>query len=272
MKGSGNGKRRWQQPGTWFWIPNELLQRQLPHRALLVYMALGYHANSKTQRAWPGQRKIAKMLRMSMQTVNHGIKDLVTAGFISKQHQRGKTSQYTLLHQASYLGVPNMSSVSPTVTPQTLPTVTSVTKPVLKTGTRKDGEEHTASLHGSASSTTATIEGLPTKRGVTLATLPDTPNTPNARGIMPVMCPKKVLRLAPPGRYSSGSKLLRFDSALTSRPPGRKIHKLLAWIGRAESMVIEMDGKKWIWIGALVARVPVTPSEHTDTRLRFRWE
>lgn len=117
--------RRWRQPGTWFWIPNSLLQQcDLPNRALVVYLALAYHANGRTQVAWPGQRRISGLLNMSRATVYKAIRDLEAYGFILKQHRRGSSNRYLLLHRPG---------VRRGVTPVT--TVTSlarVPEPVLK--------------------------------------------------------------------------------------------------------------------------------------------
>ncbi len=141
MASTGQAKKRWMQPGKWFWLPKSILERGLSRRAINTYVALAYYSNGRTQKAFPSQRTLAKRLGASRETVHRAIKELETAGFVSKGYRRGNSCNYKLLD-------PTQSAVATTsvgalaATGGTVPAsgavksgVMSVPKPFIKNGT-----------------------------------------------------------------------------------------------------------------------------------------
>jgi DNA-binding MarR family transcriptional regulator len=84
--------------GNWYWVPKEVLTSdKLNGSDKLIYSALAYYANNKTQGSYPSITTICNLIKISRPTVVNGIKKLVELGFISKTENKGKTSYYNLL-------------------------------------------------------------------------------------------------------------------------------------------------------------------------------
>lgn len=67
---------------------------ELPHRAKLVYMYL-YDRKNKNGVAWPGIKRIAKDLSISVSTVRRAIKDLENAGLVRKEYAYRDNGSFT---------------------------------------------------------------------------------------------------------------------------------------------------------------------------------
>jgi DNA-binding Lrp family transcriptional regulator len=83
----------------WYWINQSLLKRYgriLKSSGLAVYNALASYANSKSQTCFPTQKSIAKLLGLSMRTVNRKIRLLKDFRIIKAKKIRGRCF-YSLL-------------------------------------------------------------------------------------------------------------------------------------------------------------------------------
>lgn len=79
----------------------EVYLDDLPHRAVSVYLYLSDRAD-KQGTCFPGMKRIALDLKLSVSTVKRALTDLEAAGYIQKQNRfrtnGGKSSnEYTLL-------------------------------------------------------------------------------------------------------------------------------------------------------------------------------
>jgi len=84
--------------GDWYWVHKSVLEhRQLSSSEKLVYHALAYFANNKTQSSYPSMTKIANLVDIHRVTVVRSVKKLSEVGLIKKEVMRGKYSIYTLL-------------------------------------------------------------------------------------------------------------------------------------------------------------------------------
>ena len=76
-----------------------LYRRDLPHRAVSVYVYLADHAN-KDGECWPGIRTIAKELKLSESTVRRALHDLRKEGLLeTQQRYRPKGGKSSLLYK-----------------------------------------------------------------------------------------------------------------------------------------------------------------------------
>lgn len=92
--------------GEWYWVHKSVLSEpSLTSSQKLVYDALAYYANNRTQQAWPSIRAIAKLLTLSKTTVSIAIQKLEKIGFITSEKvitKHGKANLYTLLKLPLY--------------------------------------------------------------------------------------------------------------------------------------------------------------------------
>lgn len=78
-----------------------LYRRDLPHRAVSVYVYLADHANRDGE-CWPGIRTIAKELKLSESTVRRALNDLRRAGLLeTEQRYRESGGSSSLLFKLS---------------------------------------------------------------------------------------------------------------------------------------------------------------------------
>ena len=101
--------------GEWYWVQKEVLASdKLFLSDKVVYSALAYYANNKTQQAYPRIRTIANLLKISKTTVQKSIKKLLAYKLISIQKVNmptGRTNAYTLLKvPMSDIVVPNIGT------------------------------------------------------------------------------------------------------------------------------------------------------------------
>ena len=76
------------------WYKAIYTNNELPHRAKLVYMYL-YDRKNKNGVAWPGIKRIAKDLSISVSTVRRAIKDLENAGLVRKEYAYRDNGSFT---------------------------------------------------------------------------------------------------------------------------------------------------------------------------------
>ena len=102
--------------GNWFWIHKAVLSeyaRKLGASGFLVYSALAFYADSKTQTCFPAQKAIAELTGLSRRTVIRKIKLLEKLALIQVTRKKGSCI-YRLLDAdvtvASYPGDSNVTS------------------------------------------------------------------------------------------------------------------------------------------------------------------
>ena len=81
----------------------------MPSWAKLVYMALVYHANNATGKAWPSRALLAKETGLGMTTVSKAIGELCRRSFVERSKSQSG-NKYKLRH----VNVPSASGVLPT--------------------------------------------------------------------------------------------------------------------------------------------------------------
>ena len=85
--------------GDWFWVHKAVLgrfARKLKASGILVYNALAFFANSKTQSCSPTQEVLAKVCGLSRRTVIRKIKLLEELGLVKVERRRGGCIYYLL--------------------------------------------------------------------------------------------------------------------------------------------------------------------------------
>ncbi len=85
--------------GDWFWANKLVLDHPyLKASAKLVYLALAYFSNNKTQKAFPSIKTIMGMTGLgSRTTIVKSIKKLEEYHFIKAERKAGKITEYVLL-------------------------------------------------------------------------------------------------------------------------------------------------------------------------------
>ena len=84
--------------GEWYWVQKEILScKEINSSDKLVYSALAYYANGKTQIAYPSYKTIANLVNLSRNTVIKAIRNLITNNFISKKQKERNVNYYSLL-------------------------------------------------------------------------------------------------------------------------------------------------------------------------------
>jgi DNA-binding MarR family transcriptional regulator len=76
------------------WFGTIYADRELSHRAKVVYMYLCDHADAKGK-CWPGIKTIATDLNLSRSTVKRAINDLEKHGYLEKKHRFRENGSYT---------------------------------------------------------------------------------------------------------------------------------------------------------------------------------
>ena len=85
--------------GEWFWVNRLVLDHPyFTASTKLIYHALAYFANNKTQEAYPSIKRIKELTGLGSRTTIVGaIKELEKYHFIRVKRKKGKTSEYILL-------------------------------------------------------------------------------------------------------------------------------------------------------------------------------
>jgi Uncharacterized membrane-associated protein/domain len=76
------------------WFGTIYADRELSHRAKVVYIYLRDHADAEGQ-CWPGIKTIAAELNLSRSTVKRAINDLEKHGYLEKKHRFRENGSYT---------------------------------------------------------------------------------------------------------------------------------------------------------------------------------
>ena len=76
------------------WFGTIYSDRELSHRAKVVYMYLCDHADAEGK-CWPGIKTIATDLNLSRSTVKRAINDLEKHGYLEKKHRFRENGSYT---------------------------------------------------------------------------------------------------------------------------------------------------------------------------------
>jgi DNA-binding MarR family transcriptional regulator len=76
------------------WFGTIYADRELSHRAKVVYMYLRDHADAEGK-CWPGIKTIATDLNLSRSTVKRAINDLEKHGYLEKKHRFRENGSYT---------------------------------------------------------------------------------------------------------------------------------------------------------------------------------
>ena len=85
--------------GNWFWIHKTILSKyakRLGASGFLVYSALAFFANSRTQICFPTQKALAELTGLSRRTVIRKVKLLEKLGLIRVQKGKGSCVYYLL--------------------------------------------------------------------------------------------------------------------------------------------------------------------------------
>jgi len=84
--------------GEWYWVQKEILSSEkIKPSAKLVYSALAYYANNKSQIAFPSATTISKLIKLNRDTVFSALKELKENNFIDIKKSSGKCNNYILL-------------------------------------------------------------------------------------------------------------------------------------------------------------------------------
>lgn len=97
--------------GDWYWINKLVLDHPyLTSSAKIVYCALAYFANNKTQKAFPSIKKIMELTGLgSRTTIVNSIKKLEGYCFIIAERKKGRITEYTLLKLTDSKPVHNLN-------------------------------------------------------------------------------------------------------------------------------------------------------------------
>ena len=100
----------------WARIPHDLIDdRELAHTAIRVYASLMKRADNETGHCYPGQRRIAKEIGMSVGTVAKGLSQLEERGWITVERSFGDDGRQNVNHY--YLHFDRIKTVSNSGTP-----------------------------------------------------------------------------------------------------------------------------------------------------------
>lgn len=84
--------------GEWYWVQKDVLaSKDINASDKLVYSALAYFVNNKTQTSFPSYPTIANLTSLSQRTVYSSIKKLIKFKFISTRQKEGRVNYYELL-------------------------------------------------------------------------------------------------------------------------------------------------------------------------------
>ena len=80
-------------------VKHDIYQKELPHRAVTVYVYLADRSNKQGE-CWPAISTIARDLKLSPSTVRRALRDLRKAGVIeSEQRYRDNGGKSSLLYK-----------------------------------------------------------------------------------------------------------------------------------------------------------------------------
>ena len=86
------------------WVPDDLLEDpDISWRAIAAYLALRYHCKTK-EAAFPGQKRMAEMLRLSPDLIQRGLNELREKGLLEVEKNPGRSNTYYLWPTRSKLG------------------------------------------------------------------------------------------------------------------------------------------------------------------------
>ena len=78
------------------WVPDDLLEDpDISWRAIAAYLALRYHCKTK-EAAFPGQKRMADMLRLSPDLIQRGLNELREKGLLEVEKNPGRSNTYYL--------------------------------------------------------------------------------------------------------------------------------------------------------------------------------
>jgi hypothetical protein len=84
--------------GEWYWVQKEVLSsKKINASDKIVYSALAYYSNNKTQECFPSYAVICGLVNLHRNTVIKSIKALIKNDFISKKKKEGRANYYELL-------------------------------------------------------------------------------------------------------------------------------------------------------------------------------
>ncbi|HEC67018.1 MAG TPA: helix-turn-helix domain-containing protein [bacterium] len=88
--------------GEWYWVQKGVLaSKKINASDKLVYSALAYFANNKSQAAFPSYNRICELINLSKNTVIKAVRNLIKYKFISKKRKEGRVNYYELLKVTS---------------------------------------------------------------------------------------------------------------------------------------------------------------------------
>ncbi len=105
--------------GNWFWIHKTILSKyakRLGASGFLVYSALAFFANSRTQICFPTQKALAELTGLSRRTVIRRVKLLEKLGLIKVQKGKGSCVYHLLDPDVSGASYPGDRDVTSDVT------------------------------------------------------------------------------------------------------------------------------------------------------------
>lgn len=84
--------------GEWYWVQKEVLaSKKINASDKLVYSALAYYSNQKSQSCYPSYDTLAELINISRRTVYSSISKLRRFKFIAVVKDEGKVNHYELL-------------------------------------------------------------------------------------------------------------------------------------------------------------------------------
>jgi len=103
-------------------IPEWVIDAEISHGAVRLYVVLARYANNDNYTAYPGRQTLANRLRVSTKTVDRFIKELVGIQALSVEHRKVETKDGKLWNQSNMYTI----EVAPPVSPPPEGTDTSV--------------------------------------------------------------------------------------------------------------------------------------------------
>lgn len=95
--------------GEWYWVQKEVLaSKDINASDKLVYSALAYYSNQKSQTCFPSYNTIAKLVNLGERTVYAAVRKLTKYKFIAVIKKKGEVNHYDLLKttHANFARVP----------------------------------------------------------------------------------------------------------------------------------------------------------------------
>lgn len=99
--------------GNWYWVDKSILEHpKLSPTAKLIYSALAYYANNKTQKCYPSYSGIHNLIGVSRRSVATWIKTMEELKVLKINRDKGKINSYTLLDVSLTRPVQNLHQSS----------------------------------------------------------------------------------------------------------------------------------------------------------------